>query len=315
VFLKLFDPAGAAAQEQTAAAVVEAFLRAKEHQVTLGTYSPRSLETCRVTMAAFIAAFGARLAADVRQADLISWIAAKTDWKSPHTKTHRMGFVVSAFRWAANEGLIERCVLRRDSSHCATLKPRTAIDPDDFPLFYRTLRKPTILVRRKTARAFRRAIWFLWCTGARTGEMRRLRWRDIDLDSGAATLVEHKTDADGHERHIALPRVVRRYLGLVKARTNPAPDALVFPNGRGRAWTNGTLGKQFRRYARAANLKHGVTAYSLRHGFCLRCLESSTLNTKQIADLMGHANTKLVDWYAANSKRRKRYLKDLIDRM
>ncbi len=145
--------------------------------------------------------------------------------------------------------------------------------------------------------------------------MRLLRWEQTNLDKGVAVLWEHKGDATGEPRIIALPRKVVRYLSALKKRLNPAPTDLIFPNGRGRVWTNSTFGRQFRRYAQHLEMKTGISAYSLRHGFCVRCLETTHMGERQIADLMGQASTKYVSWYGKSSRRRFDYLVKLINEL
>lgn len=304
----------------TCGQVVDCYLRALTERHERGTYSGKSLETATSSLRAFAARFGACAVDSVRQHELTAFVAGLDEWKSPHTKTHRMGFVVTAFRWAESTGLIDRCQFRRDSSGWPTLRPRPPIAPDDyFPLFDMT-KRPPFAIHSRTRVSFRRVLWFLWSTGARTAEVFNLRWRDLDLKTGVAILREHKTASTGDDRHIALPRHVRRYLRSLNAdrlarRPHATDDELVFPNGRGSAWRCSTFGKQFRKYAQAAGVPCEITPYSLRHGFCLRCLETTTLSDRQIADLLGHETTRYVSWYGRHSRRRTKYLAELADKV
>ena len=313
-FLKLFDPESDPIG-LCVADVVGEFLRAHEARVSLGTMAVRSLEELQFALGSFASDLGQRPVDSLRQSELLTWLHSHPEWASPHTQARRMGCVVTCFRWAESDGLIQRCPFRRDSSTLPPLKPRAAIDENDYRPLFDLTKDPPFQASRFTAKAFRRSLWFLWETGARTCEMRLLRWEQTNLDKGVAVLWEHKGDATGEPRIIALPRKVVRYLSALKKRLNPAPTDLIFPNGRGRVWTNSTFGRQFRRYAQHLEMKTGISAYSLRHGFCVRCLETTHMGERQIADLMGQASTKYVSWYGKSSRRRFDYLVKLINEL
>ena len=48
-----------------------------------------------------------------------------------------------------------------------------------------------------------------------------------------------------------------------------------------------------------------------RHGFCVRAIEAGVGN-RQVADAMGHANTRLTDWYGRASTGNAEYLRNVL---
>ena len=168
---------------------------------------------------------------------------------------------------------------------------------------------------RPSRHAFRRCLWFLWESGARTCEGREVGWQHVDLDVGVACLQKHKSKkATGEDRVIPLRRVVVRYLTwLWESRKRPA-SGVIFLNGRGRPWTKGTFSKMFRKYARLAGVREEVTAYCCRHGFTCRALEAG-IGERQIADALGHSTTRYVSWYGKSLRGKVDYLRSVVEKL
>lgn len=317
--LKLFNPTKHDAKPtkpDTIRGVVARYLAHKTTQVSLGGYTAKAFTIMEATVTDFaLPALGDKLVADCANEDLVTWIAAHEGWESPHTKTHRMGIVVACFRWAAKQRLIERCPFERDAKLWPAAMPREAITPEEYVSLMATARPRKKWDRPRTRAAFRRALAFLWETGARTCEMKEVRWEQIDLAAGTAILTVGKTTrATGEKRVIVLSEKIVRLLAWIKRHARPKPRDLVFVNGRRTPWTNSTFGRLFRKIARMAGVRVGVTAYSLRHGFCVRALEMN-IGDRQIADLMGHASTKYVAWYGRSARTKVSYLKATLEQM
>ncbi len=325
--LRLFDPTRSFADEPvpdapTVSYVVRLFLKATASRVALGTLSEKCLSRMTETLDHFAATMGRRSVAECKNSDLIDWIVAHKQWVSPHTKVTRMGQVVTCFRWADDEGHIERCPFRRKSKLWPRLEPRAAITPAEYRKMMTLVRdsKSRIVQGKRyrhvrfyaaSALAFRSALYFLWQTGARTGEMRHLAWKDIDLLAGVATLHEHKTwQATGQVRLIALPRGVLWLLRWRFRTQLPCPDDLVFPNGQRRIWQS-SFAKMFRRYAKLAGVRDEVSAYSLRHGFVVRFLNAG-IGERQIADIIGHTSTRYIEWYGRTARQNLAYLQGIL---
>lgn len=316
--LHIFDPSQDAPEPSpdTIAGVVAAFLRHKQTQVGLGGYTTKAFTITQATVTDFALPPRAdKLVVNCVNSDLVNWIAAHDGWVSPHTKTHRMGIVVSCFRWAVKERLIKFCPFERNAKLWPQPMPREAITEPEYAAIMATARPRKKWDRPRTRRAFRRALVFLWETGARTCEMKEVRWEDIDLAAATAILTVGKTTrATGEKRVIVLSDKIVRLLAYIKRHVRPKPTDLVFVNSRRTPWTNGTFGRLFRKIAKSAGVRAKITAYSLRHGFCVRALEMG-IGERQIADLMGHANTKHIAWYGRSARTKIDYLKATLDAM
>jgi integrase len=281
-----------------------------------GGYTPKAFTIMEATLRDFSRPpLGLKAVAVCANSDLVSWIADHKGWSSPHTKTHRMGLVVSCFRWASKERLIERCPFERDSKLWPAAMPREAINPEEYAAVMRCARPRHKWDRPRTRSAFRRALAFLWETGARTCEMKEIAWEQIDLGTATAILTVGKTTrSTGQKRIIILSDKIVRLLTWIKRHECPGPGDLVFLNGRKTPWTNGTFGRLFRKLAKMAGVRARITAYSLRHGFCVRALEMG-IGERQIADLMGHSSTKHIAWYGRSARSKVDYLKATLDAM
>ena len=312
--MRLFNPSSAplAPVAGTVSDVVAAFLRAKSLQHQLGRCAAKSLESLRETLQDFESSLGGRLVTDLSNDDLIEWICDHSEWVSPHTQTHRQGLVVTAFRWAADEKrMIPFSPFRRTAKLFKTLQPRLAITETEFADLMRAARNGR--GHRKSRRALRLALIFLWETGCRTCEMRALIWSQIDLGAGVAFLDEHKTaDATGQLRVIPFTPKLARLLRWLRRRTSPAPQDRVFLNGRGRPWQAPGFARLFRRYGKLAGIRPEISPYSIRHGFCCRGL-ANNVGQRQIADVMGHKTTRYIEWYARSARSNVDYLRGVLE--
>lgn len=137
----------------------------------------------------------------------------------------------------------------------------------------------------KVARAFDRRwgrmaalIVFQFHTGLRIGNTLALRWRDVDLAAGTATVLRTKNG----DPHVAA--LTARCIEELARLPNRHPDAWVFANNAGtkpfdprRLWT---------RITSIAGLE-GRGIHQLRHG-CGAALAMAGVNQAQIMSVMGH---------------------------
>ena len=127
-------------------------------------------------------------------------------------------------------------------------------------------------------------------------------------------LAAHKTQrVTGEARLIPLRRHIVRLLRVVYARRpTRGEDGFVFLNSRNVPWTKSSFTVAFRRYARMAGIRPGVTAYSVRHGLCINLIERGR-SDRQIADALGQRTTRLVSWYGRQSRGNADYLRRILE--
>lgn len=152
--------------------------------------------------------------------------------------------------------------------------------------------------------AERALVCMLAFTGARPGEVFALRWGDLDLEGGSVhvarswdhrgrTFVDPKTEAG--IRTADLSKLLVAELLAHRARCgDPPAEALVFPNGAGRAHNPSNLRRDlWLPLLKRAGLAHH-TMYSCRHTF-VSLARAAGEEKFAVARQVGHKTSKLVD--------------------
>jgi integrase len=167
-----------------------------------------------------------------------------------------------------------------------------------------TLDEVTRLLDACTCRAQRRALALAAYAGLRAGEIRALRWKDIDLKAGTLTVRFNKcrgvvsTPKSGHERLIPLVDALRRE--LAGDGSKPEPAALVSRNALGKPWGEFTLRATFKRVCKRAGLS-GWRFHDLRH-FFVTALFRAGVPAPTVQALAGHADLSTTQRYAHTSR-------------
>lgn len=283
----------------------------------MGHLEPATLKREKRYLLRFEQANGPRAASSLTQSDLLIWLGDNPDWKAHSQIIKVLSIVISAFRWAADEGLITRNPLRWPKDLALRPKPRPPLEPEEFARLMHRCRYRPKNARRWRAHvgslSLRFACWFLWRTGARPTEMRAVTWLQVDWAEGVIRQTKHKTaKKTGEERLIALDDRVLRLLRWIQRRRQPPPDECVFLNNVFEGWTADGWSKCFRKWADRAGLPKAKSSYCLRHGFTVGLLERGASN-KQAADLLGHKSTHMVDsCYGSHTRERVKHLRGVL---
>lgn len=316
-----------AASSVTVRELAQLYLDSLALRVQCGAFSENQRKRVEFHLAEFLKVFGNHGAQARTNSDLVRWLLLHPTWKSDATKWAAIHDVIGCFRWAADERLLSHCPYRSPKALRLRPRPRQPITEDE----YRRLMAFARRSGRSGSTLFRFAVWFLRNTGCRTTEMRLLLWSDVDFEAGAVRLEHHKTEvATGSARLIGLDDRVVRVLRWMQRRRVPSDgrqckcegfnrrahrrDDHVFINGstgqRHGPWNKDALAHIFSRYANAAGLPKGRTAYCLRHLFCVRGIENG-LSTRAIADSLGHKTEKMVSWYGRGSRQNISHLREV----
>ncbi len=146
----------------------------------------------------------------------------------------------------------------------------------------------------------RRAFTLAAFAGLRAGELRALRWRDVNLAEGYLVVRESfcrgtfAAPKSGHERVIPLaPRLVTE---LEKVERRPA-DGLVTSNPEGEPWNEWTLLAAFRRTLKRAGVAGRLRLHDTRHYFVSSLFRTGT-PAPAVQMLAGHASLSTTQLYA-----------------
>lgn len=321
--LRLFVPAEGY-DGNTVAAIIDRYLAAKTQDAQAGLITADAVVQSERYLSRFAGDFGHLSISECRRTDVKDYITNHPEYRSSHTKQNAAAQIVACFRWAEAAGLIERCPYARPRELPAC-EPRCPITEHEVRLILLTI-KTHHYRRPKFALALRLAVWFLWETGCRTCEMRLLKWEHYDDAAGCFVLPGKTTKKTGAKRRVVLTtrawRLIRwlRRVSIYHGKRGDAgrlpadqPTGHVFTNSAGEPWDKNQFARRFAHYRKLAGVRPEVSAYSLRHGFCVRLVEAGA-GERQIADLMGHSSTAYVRWYGRGAKNNVDYLRQTANR-
>lgn len=148
-------------------------------------------------------------------------------------------------------------------------------------------------------KAHRTAFMLAAYAGLRGGEIRGLRWRNIDLKGGILVVRQSicrgvaAAPKSGHERIVPLTEELRKALENVRPID---PNALVATNAKGRPWTETSLLAAFKRAQKRAKLD-GWRLHDLRHYFVTALFQSGA-SAPTVQKLAGHERLSTTEGYA-----------------
>jgi integrase len=137
--------------------------------------------------------------------------------------------------------------------------------------------------------------------GLRAGEVRGLRWPDVDLEAGALTIRRsvsagfETTPKSHHQRRIPMSRALRAALEAAKP-SKASPWAPVTVTAMGKAWGENGLNQAFKRAMERAERK-GWSFHDLRHFFVTELFRNRA-PAIAVQQLAGHADLTTTQRYA-----------------
>lgn len=133
-------------------------------------------------------------------------------------------------------------------------------------------------------------------TGMRAGELYALRWQDVDLERGIATVRRSVWRGQEGETKTGDPREVPLSAVLVEELRGIRGFGLVFPDSDGRHRHYTTLHKPLKEAARRAGVSH-VSPQVLRRTFNTLCLAEG-IDRAVLRSMMGHVSEEMTQRYA-----------------
>jgi integrase len=136
------------------------------------------------------------------------------------------------------------------------------------------------------------ALTLALATGARSGEMFRLTWGDVDVARSTVRFLKTK---NGSPRSVHLPQVALEALTAIRPATN-VPTQHVFVDGDGKWMSGQRIDRQWRKIRSAANLVD-FRWHDLRHS-CASFLAQSGATLVEIGSVLGHKSAAVTMKYA-----------------
>lgn len=265
----------------TVASVIDAYLDFAMRRDAPSTFYERKLY-CQ----AFVDAHGWRLVRDCIPYHLSGWVDEHASWRSDWTRSYAIRTIKRPFNWAVQQGLIPKSPFAGVPHRPG--RRRRPMTPEE----YKTLLKAAGLTSR-----LGEILHFLFLTGCRPGEVRSLRWADVDLDRAIIVLLNHKTAKTQREYQ---PRIIPLVPAVIKLlrriRQRQENDNFVFVNRRGRPWARCSMQQLLRRARRQVGLPEDVLLYGLRHHFGTTSVKNGN-DLVTTAALMGHRSTRMTEYY------------------
>ncbi len=273
----------------TLAELAQAFLQALDGQVRSGTLSENTLAGYRIQIGHLLNEMPSGTPPDLRVDQVIGWHLIGR----PKITPHLVRAAKRLFIWADKVGLwkggnpFERIHTPKDGQRNRILQ-----------------RTEMVRLYRVLSRSWR---WFVLVqrhTTMRPGELRTLRWQDVDVTSAQITLTKFKAKERRKDRlqrrSITLVPIVLRHFSRLKERLAARPDDFVFLNRRGKPLTSNAVRCAFRRArARAGLVQAGeeqIVCYSVRHTSATHYTVTG-LPQKLLAEHMGHTSTRTTERY------------------
>jgi integrase len=239
--------------------------------------------------------------ADLTPANVNRWVESRPD-RLAMTFNGLISYLRTACRYAVARGYLDRSPFEATS-----FRLRVAKRPRRRHLSRDEIARLLAYLEARHLDSFRdgrlHALAMLLAhTGLRAMEALRLQVGDVDLDSGLLSVVaRHRLKTEGSEATIPIPPAAIACLVAWKARCGPT---WFFPGSRGRGpWVGGSNGKRPADFLDeagiAAGLPPGTTLLMLRHSLSTHARTHFLLGSKQVQQILRHADERTQDHYIA----------------
>lgn len=138
---------------------------------------------------------------------------------------------------------------------------------------------------------------FFYASGFRKREVAYLRWQDLNLEKGLATVTAHDgfVPKDKEERTVSLPDYMVE--ALIERRSSRANDCYVFPSPTGMVADKNQFLYLLKDVAKRAGIKGRVDIHKFRASYASALYQSGEVTVEEIASRLGHASVETTRLY------------------
>jgi len=274
-------------------AVVDEFLEWVKKEKAPLTYShyQRHLES-------FVNHVGGQLTvSELRPLHVTRWVGANYSNCGETTRNGVIGTVQRAMNWAVKQGIIDR------SPVFGIEKPprnrrEVFITPEQYD-------EVLALVKDQP---FRDYLTILWETGCRPQEARTVEARHFDAKRGVWLFERGESKGKRKRRLVVLSDRAKE---ITARQAKLYPKGAILRNKKGKAWNKNSLNCRFRRLQKKVDFP--VHSYAFRHGFATAALRRGA-DLFSVAKLMGHSDTKMLEWVYQHLDGNDKYLREALKR-
>jgi integrase len=241
---------------------------------------------------------GHLLATKLKPLHVTRWLDAHPSWKG--SRTCAVTVVKRAFNWAESEGVLDVSPLKKLKKPPPPVRDRLL-----------SIEERAEIMGAARGPAFKQFLVAMQESGCRPGEIRTVEARHTDLALGVWVFDEHKT-----AKKTGKPRVVYltpTLLAMTTELVGRNPTGPLFLNSRGKPWTRNAVRIRFRNLRKKLPHLKRFFAYAYRASFATDALESG-VGIAQVAELLGHVDTKMVMRHYSRLSQKVSHLRDAAAR-
>ena len=223
-----------------------------------------------------------------------AWLAKHPDW-SPATRRGGIVAVKRAIHW----GIKDRRIVKSD--------PLSALKrPDGGRREVCAGASDLAAIVAETDNAFAAFVLAVRETGARPGEVRTIEARQFDAKAGTWTF--QPAECIKRSKRPRVFYLTPAMVVLSSALSEANPTGPMFRNSRSKPWTANAVRCRMRRLRAKGVIAEGTVVYSFRHGYATDALANG-VTTAELAQLMGHRDTRMIDEFYGHLDQRGERLK------
>ncbi len=294
------DPAHAAQLKRRELTVAELCDKYLKHG--LGTKKPSTIVTDRGRITRHIKPLlGKKRIGDITKADVASFMTEVAGGKTAQTiktkkhglarvsggtgtATRTVGLLGGIFSYAIDAGLLENNPVRGVKRY-KDKKVEHYLSIEEFRVLGNAMDEAA---RKGTNIRALNILYLLILTGARRGEIEKLKWSEFDPDKGFLRLSDSKT----HQKTIPLNKWACE---IINSQPRPQDSQYIFPATRGNGFYTGTS-KVWSKLRKGSPLEK-YRLHDLRHSFASIAVENGS-SLPIIGKLLGHKNFATTQRYA-----------------